>query len=137
MDKKTKSQIFDLPELRNRTHVFSDRKAAGKVLASMLGSYRESDAIVLAIPAGGLAVAVGTAKELNLALDVAIISKITLPWNTEAGFRSGCFRRHGHAERRTLASPPFDVRGNPARNKQDGGKGLSAYQETTRRSPHA
>jgi len=91
MDKKTKSQIFDLPGLRNRTHVFLDRKAAGKVLASMLGSYRESDAIVLAIPAGGLAVAVGTAKELNLALDVAIISKITLPWNTEAGFGAVAF----------------------------------------------
>ena len=57
----------------------------------MLGSYRESDAIVLAIPAGGLAVAVVTAKELNLALDVVIVSKITLPWNTEAGYGAVAF----------------------------------------------
>ena len=91
MDKKKKSQIFDLRELRNRTHVFLDRGAAGKVLASMLGSYRKSDAILLAIPAGGLAVAVAIAKELNLALDVAVVSKITLPWNTEAGYGAVAF----------------------------------------------
>jgi len=91
MNEKKKSQIFDLPELRNRTHVFLDRGEAGKVLASMLGLHRESDAIVLAIPAGGLAVAVVIAKELNLTLDLAIVSKITPPWNTEAGYGAVAF----------------------------------------------
>jgi putative phosphoribosyl transferase len=91
MNKKKKTPIFDLPEFRNRTHVFLDRKGAGRVLATLLGSYRESDAIVLALPAGGLAVAVVTAKELGLVLDVAIVSKITLPWNTEAGYGAVAF----------------------------------------------
>jgi len=91
MEKIKKSQIFDLSELRNRTHIFLDREEAGKVLASMLAPYRESDAIVLAIPAGGLAVAVVIAKELNLTLDLVIVSKITLPWNTEAGYGAVAF----------------------------------------------
>jgi predicted phosphoribosyltransferase len=91
MDKKKKTQIFDVPQFRNRSHVFLDREEAGKVLASMLGPYRESDTIVLAIPAGGLAVAVVIAKDLNLTLDLAIVSKITLPWNTEAGYGAVAF----------------------------------------------
>ena len=91
MDKKKKSQIFDLPELRNRTHVFLDRKGAGKVLASMLGLHRESDAVILAIPAGGLAEAVVAAKDLKLALDLVVVNKITLPWNTEVGYGAVAF----------------------------------------------
>jgi predicted phosphoribosyltransferase len=91
MEKIKKSQIFDLAELRNRTHIFLDREEAGKVLASMLGPYRESDSIVLAIPAGGLAVAVVIVKELNLILDLVIVSKIILPWNTEAGYGAVAF----------------------------------------------
>jgi putative phosphoribosyl transferase len=91
MDNKKKAQIFDAPEFRNRIHVFYDRGEAGKILASMLGPFRESDAIVLAIPAGGLAVAVVTARELDLPLDLAIVSKITLPWNTEVGYGAVAF----------------------------------------------
>ena len=56
MSEKTKAQLFDLPKLRNRVHVFKDRQEAGEVPASMLERYGDSDALVLAIPAGGVAV---------------------------------------------------------------------------------
>jgi len=78
--------VHDLPVYRDRVHVFADRAEAGRVLASMLEDYRGTDAIVLAIPAGGVPVAVEIARALGLPLDVAVVSKITLPWNTEAGY---------------------------------------------------
>jgi len=84
-------KIFDLPKLRNRLGVFQDRASAGKVLAGMLVEHRDSDAVVMGIPAGGVAVAVEIARKLNLALDVAVVSKITLPWNTEAGYGAVAF----------------------------------------------
>ena len=76
---EAEARILDLPQLRNRVRVFRDRADAGGVLAGMMESYRDSDAIVLAIPAGGVPVAAAIAKQLNLALDVAVTSKITLP----------------------------------------------------------
>ena len=84
-------KIFDLAQLRNRVRVFRDRTSAGKVLAGMLEAYRGSDALVMGIPAGGIAVAVEIAKELHLALDIAVVSKITLPWNSEAGYGAVAF----------------------------------------------
>ena len=51
-----------------------------------LSSYRGTDSIVLAIPAGGVPVGAVIARELGTPLDVAVVSKITLPWNTEAGY---------------------------------------------------
>lgn len=78
-------RIIDLPELRDRRHVFRDREHAGQVLAGMLADLRGSDALVFAIPAGGVPVAARLAEALGLALDVAVVSKITLPWNTEVG----------------------------------------------------
>lgn len=91
MESMDKSEIFDLPEFRDRIRVFRDRASAGKVLAGMLNEYRESNAIVMAIPAGGIAVAVEMANELRLPLDVAVVSKITLPWDTEAGYGAVAF----------------------------------------------
>jgi predicted phosphoribosyltransferase len=91
MQKRVEAKVFDLPDLRNRGHVFKDREAAGLVLSRMLEQYRNSNAIVLAIPAGGVAVAAPLAGELVLPLDVAVVSKITLPWNTEAGYGAVAF----------------------------------------------
>ena len=85
------SKILDLPKLRNRTRVFRDRAAAGKVLAGMLEHFRDTDAVVMGIPAGGIAVAVEIERELHLTLDVAVVSKITFPWNLEAGYGAVAF----------------------------------------------
>ena len=88
---EAEARILDLPQLRNRVRVFRDRADAGGALAGMIESYRESDAIVLAIPAGGVPVAAVIAEHLNLPLDVAVTSKITLPWNPEAGYGAVAF----------------------------------------------
>ena len=78
--------VHDLPEYRDCTDVFADRAEAGRVLAGMLADYHGTDAIVLAVPAGGVPVAAEIARLLDLPLDVAVVSKITLPWDSEAGF---------------------------------------------------
>jgi len=83
--------VIDLPDLRDRVSVFRDRAHAGKTVAGMIAEYQETNAQVLGIPAGGIPVAVEIAEELNLSLDVAVVSKITLPWNTEAGYGAVAF----------------------------------------------
>lgn len=80
------TKIWEIPEFRNRTKVFRDREHAGMVLADMMSGYKDADALVLGIPAGGIPVAAVLAQELLLELDVAVVSKITLPWNKEAGY---------------------------------------------------
>jgi putative phosphoribosyl transferase len=83
--------VVDLPGLRDKVTVFQDRQHAGEILAGMLKEYAASNAMVLAIPAGGVPVGKVVAEELNLPLDVAVVSKITLPWNTEAGYGAIAF----------------------------------------------
>ncbi|MCI0416308.1 phosphoribosyltransferase [bacterium] len=78
--------IFDIEDLRNRTHVFRDRVHGGEVLASFLRRQREDSDVVLAIPSGGVPVAIAVCEKLDLPLDLMIVSKITLPWNSEAGY---------------------------------------------------
>ncbi len=83
--------LFDIPEFRNKVTVFRDRENAGEILSEMLAEYRNTDAIVFAIPAGGVPVGAVVATELHIPLEVAIVSKITLPWNTEAGYGAVAF----------------------------------------------
>jgi hypothetical protein len=84
-------RVIELPALRNQVGVFRDRAHAGEVLASMLSAYRDSNALVLGIPAGGAPVAAVIARVLALPLDMAVLSKLTLPWNTEAGYGALAF----------------------------------------------
>jgi predicted phosphoribosyltransferase len=85
------SAISEVSELRDRVGVFRDRAHAGEVLAAMLEGFRGADALVLAVPAGGVPVAREVAARLGLALDVAVVSKVLLPWNTEAGYGAVAF----------------------------------------------
>ena len=80
------SKLYDIPKLRQKISVFPDRRHAGQVLAEMLHEWKDGKAMVLAVPSGGMPVAVEVAEALNLSLDVAVVSKILLPWNTESGF---------------------------------------------------
>jgi len=83
--------IFDRSDLRNQTHVFRDRRHAGLTLSKMFKVYEDTNAVVFGIPAGGVPVAAPIARQLNLVLDVAVVNKITLPWNTEAGYGAVAF----------------------------------------------
>ena len=82
------NNIYYLPRLRECQSVFLDRTHAGRCITDMI---KESDAVVLGIPAGGIPVAAVVARALGLSLDVAVVSKITLPWNTEAGYGAVAF----------------------------------------------
>lgn len=91
MSSNVRDNVVDIPEFRDRVSVFRDRAHAGKVVAGMITEYQNSDAHVLGIPAGGIPVAVEIAEKLQLGLDVVVVSKITLPWNTEAGYGALAF----------------------------------------------
>lgn len=61
-----------------------DRVAAGKALAGMLEAYRNQlDAIVLALPRGGVPVAWEIARELALPLDLMLVRKLGMPGHEE------------------------------------------------------
>jgi putative phosphoribosyl transferase len=78
-------------ELDERAPVFADRADAGRAVASMLRDLNLVDPVVLAVPAGGVPVAVEIARANAWPLEVAVVSKITLPWNTEAGYGAVAF----------------------------------------------
>ncbi len=81
------SKVVDEPDFRNKVRVFDDRFHAGELLAKKLLHYTSrDDTYILAIPSGGIQVAMVVAKRLNIPLDLAITRKIHLPWNQEAGF---------------------------------------------------
>jgi len=73
-------------DLSGKTAVFKDRREAGQRLAARLSDRVDGSAIVLAIPAGGVPVALPIAQSLRLPLDVLVVRKIQIPGNTEAGF---------------------------------------------------
>jgi len=79
-------ELFEEPNLRNRTCVFKDRSQAGKWLARKLSPSVLPDSVVLAIPAGGVPVGLEIARYLSLRLDLMIVRKIQIPGDPEAGF---------------------------------------------------
>jgi putative phosphoribosyl transferase len=83
---KNYKNIIEQPELREKVDVFRDRQHAGEVLADLLKDDLDGEALILGIPAGGIPVAVSLARILSLPLDALVVSKITFPWDTEAGY---------------------------------------------------
>jgi predicted phosphoribosyltransferase len=83
--------IIERPDLRDRIRIFRGRDQAGRVVAGLLEAYGSSEALVMAIPSGGVPVGVAIAEQLHLPLEAAVVSKITLPWNTEAGYGAVAF----------------------------------------------
>src|SRR4030042_5414242 len=62
---------------------FSDRIDAGKRLAEALEDFKGKNAVVLAIPRGGVVVGYEIASALNLPLDVIVPHKLGAPDNPE------------------------------------------------------
>jgi len=65
---------------------FGDRHDAGRQLAEKLGEYSGQSVVVLAIPNGGVPVALEVASALKADFDVVICRKIPLPLTPEGGF---------------------------------------------------
>lgn len=63
--------------------MFKDRVEAGQRLAWALSDYKGKDAVVLAIPRGGVVVGHQVAEELGAPLDIIVPRKIGAPGNPE------------------------------------------------------
>src|SRR5580700_4243786 len=63
---------------------FADRLDAGRLLADQLSlSIFPADAVVLALPRGGVPVGFAIAERLRLPLDVVVARKLGVPWQPE------------------------------------------------------
>jgi putative phosphoribosyl transferase len=80
------AEVIENSAWRNREGVYADRQEAGRVVASFLEQYGNSDSLVLGIPSGGVPIGLEIARQLNICFDLIIIRKIPIPGNTEAGF---------------------------------------------------
>ena len=79
-------ELSEDPDLRDKRFIFEDRRDAGRRLAVFLEHYRGTDALLLAVPSGGIPVAAEAARILILPLDLLIVRKLQIPFNPEAGF---------------------------------------------------
>lgn len=65
--------------------MFLNRAQAGRQLAKILEAYRGQDALVLALPRGGVEVGYEIAEALDAELDVLVVRKLGAPYNPEFG----------------------------------------------------
>lgn len=63
--------------------VFKDRIEAAHLLADKLGSYKKKNAVILAIPRGGVPIGYTIAEQLQLPLEVVLSKKIGHPLHKE------------------------------------------------------
>ena len=63
--------------------MFFDRNEAGSLLVNKLQKYRSENAIILAVPRGGVPLGYIIAKELNLPLEIILSKKIGHPFHKE------------------------------------------------------
>jgi putative phosphoribosyl transferase len=79
-------------EIHIRKHVlrpyaaFDDRTDAGRHLTEFLKRGPQDNAIVLALPRGGVPVGEPLADALNAGLDLALVRKLPIPYSREMGF---------------------------------------------------
>lgn len=65
--------------------MYEDRTDAGKKLAEKLMKYKNSGAIIVALPRGGVVVGYEISQKLNIPLEVLIVRKLGAPQNPEMG----------------------------------------------------
>ena len=80
--------VYEIKKLRDQRFIFTDRREAGVKLASLINSEwgTVKNGIILAIPSGGVPVGMAVSEKLDLPLDLAIVRKLKIPGNPEAGF---------------------------------------------------
>ena len=62
---------------------FASRTQAGQLLAQQVAKFHFDQPVVLALPRGGIPVAVEVAQVLNAPLDLLLVRKIGIPWQPE------------------------------------------------------
>ena len=63
--------------------LFQDRREAGKKLGAALSKFANTDAVVLALPRGGVPVGVEVSQALHVPLDVFVVRKLGVPGQEE------------------------------------------------------
>lgn len=84
------TQLNPVRIISSGSEPFSDRQAAGKLLAAQLFGYRDSSPVVLGIPRGGVIIAAEIAGELKAELDIVLAHKLGAPHNSELAIGSVC-----------------------------------------------
>ncbi|PKL62476.1 MAG: phosphoribosyltransferase [Methanomicrobiales archaeon HGW-Methanomicrobiales-2] len=80
-------RIIEDKALRDRLSVFEDRTDAGRQLAATLSPLETlAEPVIYAIPAGGVPPGLEVARALKAPLRMAVVRKVQIPWNPEAGF---------------------------------------------------
>lgn len=69
---------------------FQNRKEAGQLLAQELMPFKKENPLIVAIPRGGVPVAVEVARRLGADLDILIVKKIGAPNNPELAIGAIC-----------------------------------------------
>jgi putative phosphoribosyl transferase len=62
---------------------FENRAEAGRMLSARLSALHLADPVVLALPRGGVPVALEVARALDAPLDLLLVRKIGVPWQPE------------------------------------------------------
>ncbi|WP_301002597.1 phosphoribosyltransferase [Methanoculleus sp.] len=80
-------RIIEDRSMRDRLSVFEDRTDAGRQLAGTLSTLETiAEPVICAIPAGGVPPGLEVARALKAPLRMAVVRKVQIPWNPEAGF---------------------------------------------------
>lgn len=82
----------------------ADRTAAGQVLAPLVAAQSPAHPVVLALPRGGVPVALPVAQLLGAPLDLLIVRKLGLPTNPEYAFGALGERSEPLIDHRTVAA---------------------------------
>jgi len=75
----------DTEYLTESKKLFKNRRDAGQKLAAELTGFSGQKTVVLAIPNGGIPLAIEVADDLKAELDIVVCRKIALPMNPEGG----------------------------------------------------
>jgi len=79
--------IVEDPGLREKRGIYQDRTDAGEKLGYLLVKARGwRNPVCCPIPSGGIPVGVEVARVLRAPLRLAVVRKVHIPWNPEAGF---------------------------------------------------
>src|SRR4029453_11391782 len=109
--------------------MFEDRVDAGERLAKALLEYAGRDAVVLAIPRGGVIVGEVVARHLGAPLDVVVPRKVGAPGNPELGLGAIAPGVRGLDERmiQRLGVSPSYVEQEIAAQEREIARRMSAY----------
>ena len=110
--------------------LFRDRREAGKKLGAALGRFSQTDAVVLALPRGGVPVGFEVSQALNVPLDVFVVRKLGVPGQEElamGAIASGGVRVLNRTIVEGLAIPPEQIDAVAAREQRELERREQAY----------